>query len=78
MFYSVCYFVLSHGAQGQRVSIGRPRLCFVRCVRVNLFCLCGLIGLDIDILPPSVSSSGSAGQGVILLDRSLESVRLCS
>ena len=45
---------------------------------VTLFCLCGLIGLDINILAPSVSSSGSDGQGVTLLDRSLQSVRLFS
>ena len=28
-----------NGAQGERVSIGRPRSCFVRCVPLNLFVL---------------------------------------
>ena len=65
MVYLVCYFVLSHGARGQRVSIGRPRLCFVRCVPLNLL-LFRLVGSDMDILPPSVSSCGSDGQRPVL------------
>ena len=54
----------------------RGHVLFAVCRSVCLFC--GLIGSDMDISPPSVSSRGSDGQGVISLDRSLQSVRLCS